>query len=128
MLLKTLPSAVIVIFRRYFGSSSLSLFYKIVVLKTSAKLLAKHTCRRRSFSLKFYHKLKTASLIFFNEFCKIFVLRTFFLQGFSGRLLVMFRKLNIQTFNSKQIISLDQYCWHAILVHKTYTNHYINHS
>ena len=64
-----LSSAVIAIFRRYFGSSSLSLFYKIVALKTSAKLLGKHICRRRSFSLKFYHKLKTASSIFFNKFC-----------------------------------------------------------
>ena len=58
--------------------------------------------------------LKTVSWIFFNEFCKIFILRTHFLQDSSGQLLLIFRKLDIQTFNSKQIFSLDQYYWHAI--------------
>ena len=32
----------------------------------------------------------------------------------SGRLFLIFRKLDIQTFNSKQICSLDQYCRQAI--------------
>ena len=39
---ENLSSAVIVIFRRYFVSSSLSLFSKIVALKASAKFLGKH--------------------------------------------------------------------------------------
>ena len=61
-------------------------------------------------------KLKTASrifLIFFNEFCKNF--QNTFLQDTSRRLLLIFRELEIQTFNSKQICSLDQYCRHAIV-------------
>ena len=37
-----------------------------------------------------------------------------FLQETLGQLLLISRKLDIQTFNSKQIFSLDQYCWHAI--------------
>ena len=60
-------------------------------------------------------KQKTASrilLIFFNEFCKN--VKNTFLQDSSRRLLQIFRKLDIQTFNSKQICSLDQYCRHAI--------------
>ena len=61
-------------------------------------------------------KLKTASWIFFNEFCKN-ILRTYFLQNSSGRLLLIFRKLDIQTFNSKQIFSLNQYYWHSIFDH-----------
>ena len=44
-------------------------------------------------------KLKTASWIFFNEFCKIFILRTPFLEDTSGRLFLIFRKLHMQTFN-----------------------------
>ena len=52
---------------------------------------------------------KTASR---NEFCKIFILSTPFLQDTSE--LLIFKKLDIQTFNSKQICSLDQYCWHTI--------------
>ena len=61
-------------------------------------------------------KLKTASRIFliiFNEFCKNF--QNTFLQDTSRRLLLIFRELEIQTFNSKQICSLDQYCRHAIV-------------
>ena len=60
-------------------------------------------------------KLKTASrifLIFFNEFCKN--VKSTFLQDSSRRLPLIFRKHDIQTFNSKQICSLDQYCRHAI--------------
>ena len=41
-------------------------------------------------------------------------LRTPFLQDTYRRLLLIFRKLDIQTLNSKQICSLDQYCWHTI--------------
>ena len=40
-------------------------------------------------------------------------LKMSFLQDISGRLLLTFRKLDIQTFNSKQICSLYQYCRHA---------------
>ena len=90
---ENLSGAAILIFRRYFRSSSLSAFYKIDVLK------------------------KTALWIFFNEFCKIFILRTYFLQDSSGQLLLIFRKLVIQTFNSKQMFLLDQYYWHTIFDH-----------
>ena len=41
---ENLSGAAILIFRRYFGSGSLSAFYKIGVLKTSAKFLGKHIC------------------------------------------------------------------------------------
>ena len=51
------------------------------------------------------------------NFAKIFILRTHFLQDSSGRLLLIFRKLDIQTFNFKQIFSLDQYYWHTIFDH-----------
>ena len=37
-----------------------------------------------------------------------------FLQDSSRRMPLIFRKLDIQTFNSKQICSLVQYIWHAI--------------
>ena len=39
----------------------------------------------------------------------------FFHRTPPGRLHLMVRKLDIQTYNSKQIYSLDQYCRHAIL-------------
>ena len=58
--------------------------------------------------------LETASWIFFNEFCKILILRTPSLQDTSKRLLLIYRKRDIQTFNSKQICSLDQYSLHNI--------------
>ena len=58
-------------------------------------------------------KLKTASWIFLNEFCKVFILRASFYEDTSGWLFLILRKLHIQTFNPKQICSLDQYCWHA---------------
>ena len=57
---ENLPGAAILIFRRYFGSSSLSVFYKIVILKTSVKFLGKHIYQNlfprklQTFSLKFY--------------------------------------------------------------------------
>ena len=54
-------------------------------------------------------KVKTASWISFNEFSKIFILRTHFLQYSSGRLFLILKKLGIQTFNSKQFLSLNQY-------------------
>ena len=41
--------------------------------------------------------LKTASQIFFDEFCKIFILRTPFLEYTPGQLFLIFRKLHIQT-------------------------------
>ena len=43
------------------------------------------------------------------------LLRTPFLQATTGRLFLIFRKLCIQAFNSKQICSLDQYCWQVLL-------------
>ena len=55
-------------------------------------------------------KLMTQLWIFFNEFCKNF--KNTFLQDTSIQLLLIFRKLHIQTFNSKQICSLDQYRRH----------------
>ena len=45
--------------------------------------------------------LKNASWIFFNESCKIFILRTYSLWDSSGRLFLIFRKPDIQTFNTK---------------------------
>ena len=57
-------------------------------------------------------KVQTTAWIFFNEYCKIF--RSVFLTEHVQRLLVIFRKLDIQTSNSKQIYSLDQYCRNAI--------------
>ena len=90
---ENLSGAAILIFRRYFRSSSLSAFYKIDVLK------------------------KTALWVFFNEFRKIFILRTYFLQDSSRQLLLIFRKLVIQTFNSKQMFLFDQYYWCTIFDH-----------
>ena len=58
---ENLPGATILVFRRYFGSSSLSVFYKIGILKTSAKLLGKHIYQNlfprklQTFSPKFYY-------------------------------------------------------------------------
>ena len=43
------------------------------------------------------------------------ILGTPFLQDTFGRLLQIFRTLDIQIFNSKQICSLHQYCRHAII-------------
>ena len=60
----------------------------------------------RPFSLKFQIKDKGKNI------SKNF--KNTFLQDTSRRLLLIFRKLDIQTFNSKQICSLDQYCWQAI--------------
>ena len=40
-----------------------------------------------------------------------------FLPNTSGRLLLIFRELATQTFNSKQLFSLNQYYWHAIFDH-----------
>ena len=60
-------------------------------------------------------ELKTASqifLIFFNEFLSN--VKNTFLQDSSRRLLLIFRKPDIQIFHSKWICSLDQYCRHAI--------------
>ena len=62
-------------------------------------------------------KLKTASRIFlkfFNEFCKN--VKSTFLQDSSRRLLLIFRKPDIQTFDAKQICSHDQYCRDANLM------------
>ena len=42
------------------------------------------------------------------------LLRTPFLQDSFGRLLLIFSKLDIQTFNSKS--SPDQYCWHTTII------------
>ena len=43
LLLKIYPTTIL-IFRRYFRSSSLPAFYKVSVLKTSVKFLGKHIC------------------------------------------------------------------------------------
>ena len=57
---ENLSGAAILIFRRYFRSSSLPAFYKVIVLKTSVKFLGKHICwslfstNLQTFSLKFY--------------------------------------------------------------------------
>ena len=40
---------------------------------------------------------------------------TSLLQDTSRRLFLIFRKLDIQTFNFKQICSLGQYCQYAII-------------
>ena len=101
-----------------FRSSSVSAFCEVGVLKTSAKFLGKHVLslfKKVIDHLAWNFKFKTASrifFIFFNEFCKNF--KNTFLQDSSRRLLLIFRKPDIQTFNSKQICSLDQYCPHAI--------------
>ena len=116
---KNLSSAAIFIFRKCLRSSSLSAFYKRGVLKTSAKFLRKYMCRSL-FSIKlqtYWPKILVGDCIthifdIFNEFCKKF--NNTFLQDTSRRLLLIFRKLDIQIFNSKQICSLDQYCRHAI--------------
>ena len=114
---KNLSDAAIFIFR-CFRSSSLSAFCKIDVLKTSAKFLGKQICRSlfsiklQTFQPKILKNDSQMFLIFFNEFCKNF--KNTFSQDTSRRLLQIFRKLDIQTFNSKQVCSLDQYCRHAI--------------
>ena len=98
-------------------SSCLSAFYKIGVLKIFTKFLGKHKCRGlfwiklQTFSMKFI-KVKTTARIFFNEFSKTF--KNTFFTGHLYSTLLIFRKLDIQTLNSKQICSLDQYCWHDI--------------
>ena len=43
-----------------------------------------------------------------------YLLHKHFLQDSYKRLLLIFRKLAIQTFNSKQLFSLNQYYWHVI--------------
>ena len=82
--------------------------YKIGVLRTSVKFLGKHICRSlfsikfQTFTLKFYWVKDCV-----NEICKIVILRTPLLQYSSGRLLLIFRKLDIQAFNARQICWLD---------------------
>ena len=57
---ENLCNASILIFRRYFRSSSLSVFWKVSVLKTSVKFLGKHirwslfSIHLQTLSLKFY--------------------------------------------------------------------------
>ena len=41
-------------------------------------------------------------------------LRTLFLENTLGWLFLIFRKIDIQTFDSKEIYSFDQCCRHAI--------------
>ena len=111
---ENLSGAAILNFRRYFRRSSLSALYKIVVHKTSTKFLKNFihwghfSIKLHTFSLKFY--LIDCIRILFNEFCKI--LTTPFLLD--GKLFLIYRKFEIQTFNAKQIFSLDHYCWHTI--------------
>ena len=90
----------ILIFRRHFRRSSLSVFYKIGVLKSSAKFLGKHIC-----TYVFSRKLQTFWPENLNErqrqnWSKNF--KNVFCRTLPGELLLIFRKLNIQTFNSKQ--------------------------
>ena len=77
LLLKFYPVVLFWFFRRYFRSSNLPAFYKVSVLKTSEKFLGKQSL----------------------------ILKTPFQQDISGRLLPIFRKLDIKTFNSKHLNS-----------------------
>ena len=54
---------------------------------------------------------------FFNEFVQNIYFKNIFYRTPLGRLLLIFRKLDILTFSSKQIFSLDQYYWHDIFDH-----------
>ena len=80
------------------------------VLKTSAKYLGRHICR------DLFNKVADISLTG--------LLRVTFL---------IFKKLGIQTFNSKQFFSLNQCYWHAIFDHDLMSRNdpqnfkYINH-
>ena len=79
----------VLILRRYFGSSSLSVFCKIGILKalrnyqenTYAEVSFQYSCRPLA---RNYIKLKNASWLFFNESCKIFILRTHLLRDSFG--------------------------------------------
>ena len=96
-------------FRRCFRRSSLSAFYKIGVLKTSVKFLGKHVCRSL-LSIKmqtFWPEILNQRLHHWS--------RNTFLQDTSRWLLLIFGELDIQTFNSKQFCSLDQYCRHGYI-------------
>ena len=111
---KNLSGAAIVIFRKFLRSSSLLTFCKIGVLITSSKFLGKHICRSLFNKvvelLDWNFKLKTASGIFFSmNFAK--GVKNTSLQDPSRRLLLIFRKLDIQTFNSKKICSLVKYMY-----------------
>ena len=61
----------------------------------------------RSVAWNFF-KVKAAARIIFNYFCKTF--QGTFLQETLGELFLIFRNLDIQAFNPKQICSFDQYC------------------
>ena len=117
---ENLSGAAILIFRRYFKSSSLSVFCKIGIPKTG-KFLGEHiyagvsfqySCRPLAWN---FIKLENSSWIFFNESCKIFILRTHFLQDSCGRLLLIFRKPDIQTSILNKFFhkcfSLARYIW-----------------
>ena len=110
---KNLSVAAILIFRRYFESSSLSVFCRIGILKT-AKFLGKHICRSlfsvqlQTFSLKIYQIKECMMDIFQWIWQNIYFKNTIFtglLWYDLTRLLLIFRKLDIQTFNTKQIFS-----------------------
>ena len=102
----------ILIFRRHFRRSSLSVFYKIGVLKSSAKFLGKHIC-----TYVFSRKLQTFwpenlnerqrqnwSKNFKNVFCRTLPGECFwYLENLTFRLLIL-----------SKICSLDQYFWEAI--------------
>ena len=103
MVLKIYPVLLFYFFSRYVRrSSSICSISSSRYIRTSEKLLGEHrslfSIKLQNFSLKFI-KLKAASRIFFIEFCKIFILRRPFLQDTSGRLLLIFRKYDIQNFN-----------------------------
>ena len=70
------------------------------------------------FSVISFQEFLIFSILAFSEnaqcFVGAFLEEHIFLGDTSGRLLLIFRKLHIQTSNCKQICSLDQYCWHAI--------------
>ena len=103
MVLKIYPVLLFYFFSRYVRrSSSICSISSSRYVRTSEKFLGEHrslfSIKLQNFSLKFI-KLKAASQIFFIEFCKIFILRRPFLQDTSGRLLLIFRKYDIQNFN-----------------------------
>ena len=98
----------IFIFRRYFRSSSLPAFCKIGVLN---KILSKVHMPKCLFN-----KVEDLSDWSFKLKTKTNILRTPFYSTPPGDCLLIFRKLDIQTFGSKQICSLDQYCRHAIII------------
>ena len=80
-------------------------FYEIAVFKTFWKFIGTRICWSL-LSINLLHGYCSRNIAKF--------LRTPFLQNLSGWIHLILRKLNVQTFNSKQICSLDQYCRQAV--------------